>query len=139
MALQAPHLHLPDKSVLIGRETDGAIGTLHFVDIRDPAAVLADLLRTYAAALHGPLPLFPAASRRFAEVISSGKPRDLAIAQARRLYTRAGPQAFGSDDFDPYVQQLFVDFDAALEQQPGEFESAAERVYLPLLEHRRTP
>jgi exodeoxyribonuclease V gamma subunit len=139
MALQAPQLHLPDRSILIGRETDGAIGTLHFIDLRDPAAILADLLRTYAAALNGPLPLFPAASRRYAEAISSGKPRELALAQARRVFIPAGPERPGVGDFDAYVQQLFVDFDAALEQQPGEFESAAQRVYLPLFEHRRTP
>jgi exodeoxyribonuclease V gamma subunit len=138
MALQAPQLHLPDKSILIGRDK-GTIATLHFTDIRDPAALLADLLQTYAAALNGPLPLFPAASRRYAEAISSGKPRELAVAQARRMFAPTGPESSGVGDFDPYVQQLFVDFDAALEQHPGEFETAAERVYLPLLEHRRIP
>jgi hypothetical protein len=101
--------------------------------------VLAALLRAYAAALSGPLPLFPSASRRYAELLASGKPRELALAQARKAFTSAGPLAFNADDRDAYVQQLFADFDTALEQQPGEFEAAAESVYLPLFEHRRTP
>jgi exodeoxyribonuclease V gamma subunit len=139
MAQQAPQLRLPETSVLIGRDKDGAIGTLHFVDVRDPAALLADLLRAYSAALNGPLPLFPSASRRYAELLASGKPRDVALAQARKAFTSAGAQFSSADDRDAYVQQLFADFDTALEQQPGEFEAAAERVYLPLFEHRRTP
>jgi exonuclease V gamma subunit len=139
VALQAPQLRLPDKSILIGRDEKGAIGTLHFVDIRDPAALLAELLRTYELALNGPLPLFPAASRGYAEALVSGKPRDLAIAQARRMFMASSSQDFGADNQDAYVQQLFTDFDVALEQRPREFEAAAERVYVPLFDHRRSP
>jgi exodeoxyribonuclease V gamma subunit len=135
-ALDRPELRLPERSILIGRKDDGAIEALEFCDFRDPKAALSELLRLYLSALNGPLPLFPLSSLEYAKQIHQGRSQDAALAGARAKFTSSGTQAI-CDDSDPYVAQLFPDFDAMMSSQRDQFVAAAESVYLPLFKHRR--
>jgi len=135
VALRSPQLALPETSILIGR-VKSEIDMVSFVSVDDPEAVLRELLQLYTTALNGPLPLFPESSRHYAASVFAGKSREQALSRARHAYE---DEQLGSDGQDAYVQQLFADFDAALTEQPGAFEAAAERAYLPLFQARRAP
>ncbi|HEY2736539.1 MAG TPA: hypothetical protein VGI70_21210, partial [Polyangiales bacterium] len=134
-ALDAPERSLPERSILIGRSEAGAIEAIEFCAFDDPKALLSELLRWYRAALNGPLPLFPQASLEYAAKLQEGRPHDAALASARAKFTSSSK--FRGDDGDPYIAQLFPDFDRVVASQLDQFVAAAQSVYLPLFRHRR--
>jgi exodeoxyribonuclease V gamma subunit len=138
-ALELPELRLPEVSTLIGRDSDNRVRQVSFVGLSRPEAVLRELLDVYAAALSAPLALFPSSSRQYAAAVAKGKHPGQALDIARDAFTSGTYQDVGSDHRDPYVQQLYADFDAVLHFHPGQFETTARRVYGPLFEHQKTP
>jgi exodeoxyribonuclease V gamma subunit len=138
-ALELPELRLPEVSTLIGRDSEKRVRHVSFVGLSRPEAVLRELLDVYAAALSAPLALFPSSSRRYAAALAKGQHPDQALRVARDAFTLGTYQDVGSDQRDPYVQQLYADFDAVLDLHPGQFEATAQRVYAPLFEHRKAP
>ena len=107
--------------------------------VEDPAAVLAPLLRLYAAGQRTPLPFFPATSRAFAKAMRkhAGAPdaAALALTAARARWAPAGGNGFGAyDSDDPYVRRAFGTTepfgDASCPDSP--FQVAALAVWQPL-------
>jgi exodeoxyribonuclease V gamma subunit len=134
---EAPELGLPERSLLIGRSRAEAV-QVEFVPPADPRQVLRELLDVFAAVTTGPVPLFEYASREYANQIKAGKTELQAENSARGKFAKLYDTGVCDAD-DAYVSQFFPDFDAVLEvPSPYSFRDLAQRVYLPLLECRRT-
>jgi hypothetical protein len=129
-------LRLPETSTLIGRVAAGGVGQVSFSGLPDPSSVLRELLAIHAAALRAPLPLFPAASRRYAEAFMQQKPPEIALSAARDAFTLRPNSDSIVDQSDAYVFQLYPDFDSVLRLQASEFTGTAQRLYAALFAHR---
>lgn len=137
-------------SVLVGRQLEDSLPTARSC-IFDPLPVgeaqrhLDDLVRLYVAGHDRPLPLFPAASKLFAEQVLKAKGRfdeDKALARAREEFLPTYNYQF-SEGVDPYVERAFDGKDPfeRLGRSPdtpdADFVELSRMVFLPLLQHRR--
>jgi exodeoxyribonuclease V gamma subunit len=136
MALDAPKLGLPTRSVLIGR-SDKVLGQVWFEAEGHAPAILRELMALYTDALSRPLPLIADVSRAYVEAIGKNKAEPDALLIARNKF--AGGSGQDSEPTDPYVLQLYPDFDAVLNVRPGEFERSATRLYEPFFRSRKAP
>ena len=99
--------------------------------------VLRDLLALYVQAHAAPLPLFANASRKYAERLRGAEAGDDAWRAARTAFgERSSDPQSGRDLPDPYVEQLYGDFDQVLALGQAAFDDAARRLFGPLLEAR---
>lgn len=138
---------------LIGRPGKDRVRHVRFEPLDDAVGRLADLVEIYRMGCTRPLPLFPRASRRYAERITKSAERfdeyedgdvgeDGALYDAYRQY--GDPTAHRPEGADPYVRQLFADVDPLAPSHrpigldaPGYgFGELALRVFAPLLAHR---
>ena len=115
--------------------------------MEDAPRLLADLVRIYQAGRKRPLPLFPKASRKFAERVGKnpGDPtlRENAWLDAQNAFTQSSPIRAERDEV--YVRQFFGRRDPLalndraagleLDAEYG-FSRLAERVFGPLFAHR---
>ena len=133
---------LPMRSVLVGRGDGGGAGTVVFDPVADPRGALEELLALYRLGQRVPLLLFDKASPQYAFELAKSRDPKKARAAAWRGYHRN----LGCDRDDPYVRQVFGDidptepgFDPFAGSVPGypSFAEVAERVWLPLISHRR--
>ena len=139
----------PDRSHLVGRgSTRGsAASQVCFEEVEDAPRLLEDLVRVYQAGCRRPLPLFPKASRKFAERLRKNpedpKTREKAWLDARDAFAKSGPVRAEQDEV--YVRQFFARGDPlSLTGRPVGLEAddeygfsrLAERVFGPLFTHR---
>jgi len=137
LADRDPSLRLPEKSVLIGRKKTGGVGAVRF-ELQTPAAqILEDLIALYCESLAAPVPLFSHASRSYADQIRKSEPADALRAARNQFGDRQSMTERDRDLSDEYVQQLFGDFEQMHSLAGGAFESAALRLYAPLLAARQ--
>jgi exodeoxyribonuclease V gamma subunit len=133
LAEQNPALQLPRVSVLVARD-----GLAYFeLPAAECVATLRELLELYVEANAEPLPLFAHASLGFAEKDGDGE--EAALRAARAQFGDGRSEAGRQKDLpDPYIEQLFGDFDHMLSLSRARFVHAARRLYAPLLRARRT-
>ena len=87
------------------------------------------------AASTAPLPLFAHASRKYVEHQLKGADAEVSLRQARNVFGEPAASSKGGTDLpDPYIEQLFGDFDQMIAQVGGAFAQAALRLYGPMLE-----
>jgi exodeoxyribonuclease V gamma subunit len=134
----------PTSSFLVGRPASDGSPIVRFHPVRGPAAILQELVRLYWLGQTAPLPLFPQASRTYAEALRRAKAGDTeerALQKAISAFN--GSQHRRGDADDPYVRQVFGDRDAFAPASPGcedptrpSFQQLAQIVFGPLLDHR---
>ncbi|MDG2051400.1 MAG: exodeoxyribonuclease V subunit gamma [Myxococcota bacterium] len=140
---------LPRRSHFVGRRgSKGKVASeVCFEGVEDAPRLLADLVRIYQAGRKRPLPLFPKASRKFAERVGKnpGDPtlRENAWLDAQNAFTQSSPIRAERDEV--YVRQFFGRRDPLalndraagleLDAEYG-FSRLAERVFGPLFAHR---
>ena len=149
LCLSAP-ADLPRTSHLVGRGGSALLAPeVRFSPVVDAAAVLADLLKVYCVGQLAPLPLFPKASRKFADTVRR-KPedptaRERALLDARDVFTKSEP--LRAEKEGVYVRQFFAQGDPLAESfsvvgmedaADFRFSRLAERVFGPLFAHRDT-
>ena len=127
---------LPEKSVVIGRQTGGKAGRITLLDpMTDPLTLLGDLATLYRIGLTRPLHLIPRLSHAFAEPMDKHDDRRRARRQAAGLWQQ------GFEASDPWYQVAFRGVDPLGPDPLGDgtaltlgFENLADRVFSPLLE-----
>ncbi|MCH2185529.1 exodeoxyribonuclease V subunit gamma, partial [Myxococcota bacterium] len=137
------------RSHLVGRgNAKGSVAShVCFEGVEDASRLLEDLVRIYQAGRGRPLPLFPKASRKFAERLrkNSEDPtiRETAWLDARNAFAETGPVRAERDQV--YVRQFFARGDPlSLTDRPVGLDADAEygfsrlseRVFGPLFAHR---
>jgi exodeoxyribonuclease V gamma subunit len=140
LADQDPSLRLPRRSVLVARTNEPRSQTADVVSFelstQECVATLRELLALYVEASAAPLPLFSHASFSYADKVGDGE--EAAMRAARTAYGDRGSVIGGQKDLpDPYVEQLFGDFDQMLCLAHTSFAAVAQRLYSPLLRARR--
>jgi len=136
LADQKPGLELPRRSVLVARK--GAVACFELTTA-DCVATMRELLELYVEANQRPLPLFAHASLCYAEKLRKGGDESSALRAARTEYgDRRGRPGLKKDLPDPYVEQLFGDFDQMCSLVGSGFGATTMRLYGPLLQARRT-
>lgn len=136
LAEQKPNLELPTRSLLVARK--GAIASFE-LPREQCVATMRELLELYAEAYQRPLPLFAHASLCYAEKIRKSGDEAAALRAARYEYgDRRGRPGQKKDLPDPYVEQLFGDFDQMCDLVGSGFATTTMRLYGPLLQARRT-
>ena len=134
LAEQQPGLQLPRRSVLVGRE--GKVARFE-LSAAECTGILRELLELYVEASQGPLPVFAHASRCYAEKLAKGGDAQAALRSARHEYgDRSASRDRNTDLPDPYIEQLFGDFDQMYSLAGGAFAAASLRLYAPLLRAR---
>ncbi|HTU61114.1 MAG TPA: hypothetical protein VMF89_21820, partial [Polyangiales bacterium] len=135
LADQKPGLELPPRSVLVARK--GAVACFELTTA-ECVATMRELLELYVEAYQRPLPLFAHASLCYAEKLRKGGDEQAALRAARYEYgDRSGRPGLGKDLPDPYVEQLFGDFDQMVGLVGEGFGMTTMRLYGPLLQARR--
>lgn len=128
---------------IVARDGDGTPTTCCFREVIDAGAVLGRLVRLYRLGSDQALPLYPMASRVYAERVGPDGP-ERALARARLVFTGAPRQPF-CDLADPYVAELhrgrdpFADACRPREHGDGTqlgFTDVAVELFGPLLAHR---
>lgn len=136
LAQQQPALQLPTRSLLVAKGGEVACFELTPAECTE---TLRDLLALYVEASVQPLPVFAHASLGYAQKIHKGEPEEAALRSARSNYGARHSQPGQQNDLpDPYVEQLFGDFDQMLSLAGPGFVAATMRLYGPLLRARRT-
>jgi exonuclease V gamma subunit len=135
LAEQDPSLRLPTRSLLVAK--GGKLARFELTP-SECAAGLRDMLELYVEASLAPLPVFAHASLSYAQKIHEGESEEAALHAARGKYGERNAQAGKSKDLpDPYVEQLFGDFDQMLSLAGARFADASKRLYAGLLRARR--
>jgi len=140
----------PKQTTLVGRRRKGnGAMAVHFLPLKNPASVLAELVRLYWLGHQVPLPLLPETSREYADRITQpgkGDVADKALEAARKVFYPSSPKAMSERD-DPNIRQVYGGADpfAPPFQLPADesgvsesFTSIARKVLDPLLAHRET-
>ena len=139
----------PERSHLVGRGSakGSAASEVCFEGVVDAPRLLEDLVRIYQAGRRRPLPLFPKASRKFAERLRKNPEdpmtREKAWLDARDAFAKSGPVRAEQDEV--YVRQFFARGDPlSLTGRPVGLEAddeygfsrLSERVFGPLFAYR---
>jgi exodeoxyribonuclease V gamma subunit len=133
VAAEAPRLQLPAQSLLVAKE--GKVVRFELpTDVCERA--LRDMLALYVRAHAAPLPLFAHASRAYAEKLKDGASQEVAWKAARSAFGERTSQPGTADVPEPYVEQVFGDFDQLMALSQESFQDAAERLYEPMLQAR---
>jgi exodeoxyribonuclease V gamma subunit len=136
LAEQHPGLQLPGRSLLVAKGGEVACFELTPAEC---ASTLQDLIELYVEATLAPLPVFAHASLCYAQKIHKGDPEEAALRAARSGYGDGKSLAGQANDLpDPYVEQLFGDFDQMLHLAGSRFVESSVRLYSALLRARRT-
>ncbi|MCP4039563.1 MAG: hypothetical protein GY733_21650, partial [bacterium] len=127
---------LPQETFVVGRPAKvGAASVVRFKPPEEPEQGLAELVRLYRVGRTAPLPLFPRASREYAEHLYGGRTGGDALRSVKKGYSDSG--RIQGEGLDPYHALAFrgvEPFDAAAMLACGhEFAEVAQRVFAQLL------
>jgi exodeoxyribonuclease V gamma subunit len=139
LCLGAPEGIAP-STVVVGRGKPGGPTAIRFGALANAEEIARDLVRLYRAGQREPLPLFPDASRAFAETDRKTGDQARAYAAAARAYDHPRNERPLIRDLD--VELLFRGRDPVAPRAEGEcpgFAEVARRFFGPLLDNQREP